>query len=78
MPCLSHHGKGLAGCLWTGVHSLTPLLLLLQDSEGVKLEPNTARAGIAAVLNDPASSKGKYHVVEVGGSERWFAPLLVC
>ena len=44
----------------------------------MKLEPNTTRAGIAAVLSDSASSRGKYHVVEVGGGKRWFAPVFSC
>ena len=36
-----------------------------QDSEGVTLAPDTARGGVAAVLNDPTCSKGKYFVLEV-------------
>ncbi|KAK9831307.1 hypothetical protein WJX81_000798 [Elliptochloris bilobata] len=40
---------------------------MAQDSEGVTLAPDIARAGVAAVLNDPASPRGKYHVVEVDG-----------
>lgn len=36
-----------------------------QDSEGVTLAPDNARGGVAAVLNDPTCSKGKYFVLEV-------------
>ncbi len=39
-------------------------MLLLQETEDVKLDPKIASQGVAALLEDPA--KGRYYVLEVG------------
>jgi GNAT superfamily N-acetyltransferase len=41
-------------------------LLLAEESEGLRLEPALAQAGVAAVLKDPA--KGTYYVAEAEGA----------